>query len=378
MNMDFFLLFKRFPDKSLPSRFARRLALRSLALAGISLALSCVSQQKYDQVQNERESERQALEELRERYRQLEGRQQKLEDAVSASRGKLDTRDAELRAEKKRTATLENQIKALNATNKSLLDRLSDLSVISKSGAESIKKSLDAINSQNMYIKDLNKMIQEKDQLNLALVKSLKRSLADIDDEDVTIDVKKGVVYISLSDKMLFKSGSYEILPGAESVLGKIASVVNDHNDLDILVEGHTDSVPISNGCMVDNWDLSAKRATAVVRNLQTRHNVQPERMTAGGRGEYLSKASNATEAGRSLNRRTEILLLPKLDQFFKLVEPPAAGADSKASAGAKTDAPAGKSNAKSPARTPAQPANAGGRQPSIESIPAEVQMEGR
>jgi chemotaxis protein MotB len=150
---------------------------------------------------------------------------------------------------------------------------------------------------------------------------NLKRSLVDINDDDVQIEVKKGVVYISLSDKMLYKSGSAEINPKAHAVLGKIAKILNDRKELDILVEGHTDNVPISTTLYADNWDLSAKRATSVVRVLQWKYNVDPERMTAGGRSEYVSKAVNSTAQGRQLNRRTEIILLPQLDQFFKLLQ---------------------------------------------------------
>ncbi len=217
---------------------------------------------------------------------------------------------------------LENELNYVRTTNTNLLDRLSDLSVVSKTGAESIKKSLEAINDQNRYIKDLNDSANKKDSINLALVTNLKRSLENINDEDVTVEVKKGVVYVSLSDKMLFKSGSYEINPRADEVLSKIARVVNDHRELDILVEGHTDNVPINTGCMKDNWDLSVMRATAVVRSLQTKYGVQPSRMTAGGRSEYVNKTDNASADGRRINRRTEIIILPKLDQFFKLSEP--------------------------------------------------------
>lgn len=217
---------------------------------------------------------------------------------------------------------LENELNYVRTTNTNLLDRLSDLSVVSKTGAESIKKSLEAINDQNRYIKDLNDSANKKDSINLALVTNLKRSLENINDEDVTVEVKKGVVYVSLSDKMLFKSGSYEINPRADEVLSKIARVVNDHRELDILVEGHTDNVPINTGCMKDNWDLSVMRATAVVRSLQTKYGVQPSRMTAGGRSEYVNKTDNTSADGRRINRRTEIIILPKLDQFFKLSEP--------------------------------------------------------
>ncbi len=234
----------------------------------------------------------------------------------------LSKKNAELENNKGKITSLEEQLDHLKKTNTNLLDRMADLSIISKTESESIRKSLEAINEQNKQINDLSASIRQKDSLNLALVMNLKRSLADVKDEDVSIEVKKGVVYISLSDKMLFKSGSYKINQQAESVLGKIASVANDHKELELLIEGHTDNVPIATDCMEDNWDLSAKRATAVVRLLQKKYNIEPQRMTAGGRSEYVSKTSNQTAEGRGINRRTEIIILPKLDQFFQLMEP--------------------------------------------------------
>ena len=156
--------------------------------------------------------------------------------------------------------------------------------------------------------------MQRKDSINLALVMNLKRSLDNFDDEDIAIEVKKGVVYVSISYKMLFKSGSYKISNQAEEVIGKIAKIINDHKELDILVEGHTDTVPISTDCMDDNWDSSEKRATSIVRLMQTKFTVDPSRMTAGGRSEYVPRTTNETAKGRAINRRTEIIILPKLD----------------------------------------------------------------
>jgi chemotaxis protein MotB len=199
---------------------------------------------------------------------------------------------------------------------------MSELSIVSKAGADNIKKSLEALNEQSRYIKDLNSSVRRKDSTNLALVMNLKRSLSDINDEDVSVEVKKGVVYISISDKLLFKSGSAEINQKAEAVLEKVAKVVNDHKELDILVEGHTDNVPISTDCLKDNWDLSTKRATSVVRMLQGKFMVMPERLTAGGRSEFIPKAANDNPETRKLNRRTEIIVTPKLDQFFQLLNP--------------------------------------------------------
>lgn len=239
----------------------------------------------------------------------------------SSLRDQVKTRDNELASERAKSKSLQEQLDFLKKTNTNLLDRLSDLSIVSKTGAESIKKSLEALNDQSKYIQGLTSSMQRKDSLNMALVMNLKRSLSNVNDEDVTIEVKKGVVYVSLSDKMLFKFGSYDISPQAEIVLGKIAQIVNDRKDLDILVEGHTDNVPYRSSFLEDNWDLSAKRATSVVRLLQKKYNVAPERMTAGGRSEFVPKAPNDSDQGRSMNRRTEIVILPKLDQFFQLLE---------------------------------------------------------
>jgi chemotaxis protein MotB len=245
---------------------------------------------------------------------------------TASLQGEIKKRDADLEARTAALKSVQDQLDYMKKTNTNLLDRLSDLSVINKSGAESIRKSLDALNEQGKYIKDLNSSIQKKDSVNLSLVMNLKRSLADINDEDVTVEVKKGVVYISISDKLMFASGSASVNSKAEAVLAKVAKVVNDHKDLDILVEGHTDAVPISTPEFKDNWDLSAKRATSVVRLLQTKFGVDPERMTAGGRGEFVPQTANDSRAGRKQNRRTEIIVTPRLDQFFNLMTPPTSG----------------------------------------------------
>lgn len=245
---------------------------------------------------------------------------------TASLQGEIKKRDADLESKTAALKSIQEQLDYMKKTNTNLLDRLSDLSVINKSGAESIRKSLDALNEQGKYIKDLNSSIQKKDSVNLSLVMNLKRSLADINDEDVTVEVKKGVVYISISDKLMFASGSANVNSKAEAVLAKVAKVVNDHKDLDILVEGHTDAVPISTPEFKDNWDLSAKRATSVVRLLQSKFGVDPERMTAGGRGEFEPQSGNNSRAGRKQNRRTEIIVTPKLDQFFNLMAPPTSG----------------------------------------------------
>lgn len=239
-------------------------------------------------------------------------------------KSQLDATESRLTDAQSRLLSLQDENDFIKRTNTNLLSRLEDLSVISKTGAESIKQSLTAINGQNQYIQSLTNNLQKKDSINLALVMNLKRSLADINDEDVQVEVKKGVVYVSLSDKLLFRSASAYVQPAAQDVLRKIATVLNDHKALDILVEGHTDNVPITTESIKDNWDLSVLRATSVVRILQDKYGVDASRITAGGRSEFVPKTANDTREGRSLNRRTEIILLPKLDQFFGLMTPSA------------------------------------------------------
>ena len=197
----------------------------------------------------------------------------------------------------------------------------------SAQGSANITKLLDEVNKSNTYIKKLVESKFKNDSLNLYISNSLKRSLDNIDDEDVDVKVLKGVVFISLSDGLLYKSGSYDVLPSAESVLAKVAGIINDYQDYDVLVEGHTDNESFSgSGVIKDNWDLSAMRATSVVRFLQEKLNVAPERMTAGGRSEYNPKVSNDSEEGKAANRRTVIVVMPKLGQFLDLMNQVPAG----------------------------------------------------
>lgn len=203
-----------------------------------------------------------------------------------------------------------------------LLTQLSELSVITQSQAESIKKSLENINSKDAYIKDLQVAMSRKDSLNMALVLNLKGALKDINDQDIEIKVEGSAVFISISDKMLFKSGSYEITSRANEILGKVATVLKSQPQLQFMVEGHTDNKPIHTAFIKDNWDLSVLRATAVVRALQINFAIDPSRMIAAGRSEFVPIAENNSDNNRMLNRRTRIVILPQLDQFFKLIEP--------------------------------------------------------
>jgi len=238
-------------------------------------------------------------------------------------------REDETEAAKKRAlleteiAGLNKQIDFLKENNNTMINQLKDLSVISNSQAQSIQKSLENIGAKDLYIQNLQSAIARKDSLNMALVMNLKGALNDVNDQDVEIKVEKGVVFISISDKMLFKSGKYEVTDNAMNVLGKVAQVLNSKPDIEFMVEGHTDNVAIKNNCITDNWDLSVKRATSVVRILQTKFGIDPKRMTAGGRGEYIPLQTNETAEGKAANRRTRIVILPQLDQFFKLLETP-------------------------------------------------------
>jgi chemotaxis protein MotB len=182
---------------------------------------------------------------------------------------------------------------------------------------------LSQLEQKDKYIRLLQAAKTRADSINLALAVNLKGVLSEgLDDKDVEVKVDKTVVFVNLSDKMLFQSGSSNLTPRASEVLGKIAKIVESRPELEVMVEGYTDNVPIKNACMDDNWDLSVKRATSVVRVLQKNFNVNPNRLIAAGRGEYNTLASNSTDAGRSTNRRTRIIILPKLDQFYDLLNP--------------------------------------------------------
>ncbi|HUR10573.1 MAG TPA: OmpA family protein [Flavitalea sp.] len=279
-----------------------------LIIAASSIFLiSCVSSKKY-----RAEQERYAL--LNGTYIQLQGSLKNCEDEKAAA-----NRDkAGLQTE---VENLNRHIALLKENNTQALKQLQDLSVISSAQAASINKSLENIGAKDAYIQDLQSAMARKDSLNMALVMNLKGAVGNLDDEDINIRVDKGVVYIDISDKLLFKSGSYEVAPAAKGVLEKVAAVLKNQPGMEFMVEGHTDNVPFRKGVLQDNWDLSVKRSTAVVRLLQTQHGLDPSHIAAAGRSEYKPLTSNDTAEGRAINRRTRILILPQLDQFFKLLE---------------------------------------------------------
>ena len=290
--------------------------IRNYVVLGLSsvLLFSCVSQKQMRQAEAKYGELNGAYLELQGKYRTLQDEQNKCNNQVS----ELNTKKSALESS---NADLKSQIDYLKQNNNTVLNQLKDLSVVTGSQAESIKKSLENIGSKDIYIKDLQGSIARKDSLNMALVMNLKGAIGNLDDKDINIKVDKGVVYVDISDKLLFKSGSYDVTDRAKEVLGKVAKVLNAQPDIEFMVEGHTDSVAIKSNGISDNWDLSVKRATTVVRILQNTYGLDPKRMTAAGRGQYLTLADNTTNEGRAANRRTRIVILPQLDQFFKLLE---------------------------------------------------------
>jgi chemotaxis protein MotB len=254
-------------------------------------------------------------------YAALEEKQKKTQDLLNTCTVKLNDCLSEKSGLSAENNALKSQVKSLNATNGDLIKQIGDFTTLTQKGAENLERSLESLKEKDLTINRLRDAITRRDSVNLALVQSLKGVLGNMDDTDIEINVEKGVVYVSISDKLLFRSGSINVTPQAKEVLGKVATVVNNKPDFEFLVEGHTDSKSINTNCIKDNWDLSVLRATTVVRILQEDFGVSPMRMTAGGRGEYVPKATNDTNEGRSKNRRTRIVVLPKLDQFYTMIE---------------------------------------------------------
>ena len=284
------------------------------ALASVSL-FSCVGQKQMRQAEAQ-------YAELKGNYVDLQGKYRNLQDELNKANADKDKLAAIKAGLESQITSLNNQTDFLKQNSNTVLKQLEGLSVVTGAQAESIKKSLENIGAKDIYIKDLQGSIARKDSLNMALVMNLKGAIGNLDDKDINIKVDKGVVYVDISDKLLFKVGSYDVTDRAKEVLGKVAKVLNAQPEIEFLVEGHTDSLAIrGSGQIIDNWDLSVKRATTVVRILQDTYGLDPKRMTAAGRGQYIPIGDNASAEGRAANRRTRIVILPQLDQFFKLLE---------------------------------------------------------
>ena len=271
----------------------------ALALASTLVFSGCASKKDLQNCQNEN--------------RQLTANIQDTKDQLAANK-------EELAASKARVASLEEQLKQQKKDYAALQSSLDKSLTNANSNNLNISKLVDQINESNQYIRHLVEVKSKSDSLNMVLTNNLTRSLSREELKEVDVQVLKGVVYISLADNMLYKSGSYEVNDRAQETLSKIAKIIMDYKDYDVLIEGNTDNVPISRENIRNNWDLSCLRASSVVQYLQNHYGVGPKRLTAGGRGEYNPLASNDTSVGKQRNRRTQIIITPKLDQFMDLI----------------------------------------------------------
>lgn len=267
-------------------------------MAGLLLVSSCASKKE--------------LENCRLENKELSGNYQDAKEQLAAANA--------------RVASLEDQLAQQKRDYASLQEMLDKSLVNANSNNINISKLVDQINESNQYIRHLVEVKSKSDSLNMVLTNNLTRSLSKEELKEVDVQVLKGVVYISLADNMLYKSGSYEINDRAEETLSKIAKIIMDYKDYEVFIEGNTDNVPVNTDSpkmknIRNNWDLSALRASSVVQYLQNRYGVDPKRLTAGGRGEYNPVATNSTELGKQRNRRTQIIITPKLDQFMDLID---------------------------------------------------------
>lgn len=249
-----------------------------------------------------------------------------LTDKYQTTQDKLSDVNSQLAASKVRVASLEEQLEQTKSAYSSLQNSLDKSLTASNQTTVNISKLVDQINESNQYIRHLVEVKSKSDSLNLILTNNLTRSLSKEELKEVDVQVLKGVVYISLADNMLYKSGSYEINERAAETLSKIAKIIKDYKDYDVLIEGNTDNVPVNTAAasmknIRNNWDLSCLRASSVVQALINQYGVDPKRLTAGGRGEFNPVTSNSTEVGKQRNRRTQIIITPKLDQFMDLID---------------------------------------------------------
>ena len=249
----------------------------------------------------------------------LEAKQQQTQDLLNTATVKLNACLSDEAAATARANALEERISDLRKSNDNLIQSNKDLTILTSKGASNVEKTLESIKEKDLKITRLQDALNKKDSVTLALVTSLKREVG-INDPDIEINVEKGVVFISISDKLLFKSGSYTVTSKAKDVLAKVATVVNGKPDFECMVEGHTDSKSYQKGVLLDNWDLSVKRSTAIVRVLEEL-DVNPQRLIAAGRSHYVPLVDNDTAENRATNRRTRIVVMPKIDQFYDMIE---------------------------------------------------------
>ena len=252
-------------------------------------------------------------------YLALEAKQQETEDLLNSATVKLNKCLSDAAAANARVETMKDQLADLRKANQDLIDTKGNLTTLTQKGAENLEKSLESLKEKDLKISRLQDALNKKDSVTLALVSSLKKEVG-IDDPDINVNVEKGVVFISIADKLLFKSGSYNVTDRAKEVLGKVATVINGKPNFEAMVESHTDNVSYSKPPLLDNWDLSVKRATAVVRVLEELE-VNPEKLIAAGRSYHVPLVANDTAENRAKNRRTRIIVLPKIDEFYEMIE---------------------------------------------------------
>ena len=273
----------------------------SIALLSIILVSSCVSKKE---------------------YAALEIRNKQTEKELVDVKANLQKCLVEKEKEDAQVFALKEQVKYLKQDKKTALKQVENLTVLTQSSSDNIKSVISQLSEKDKYINGIRKAMTQKDSINLAIKYHLTKNLTDgIQDEDIEVNVEKTVVFISISDKLLFKSGSYNVTDKAYNVLEKIAKVIKGQPEMEVMIEGHTDSKPIKTEFLQDNWDLSAKRATSITRILQYKYGVKPERLIAAGRSQYVPLAPNDTAENMSKNRRTKIIIMPKLNQFFDLLE---------------------------------------------------------
>jgi chemotaxis protein MotB len=289
-------------------------------VAVVALMSSCVAKKKYAGLQQQYEKSQADLVKCGDQVQDFKDRlakaEQERESLRTATTSDIQQRDSQIK-------DLRDQINDLKSLRDKQMEQVGNLTVLSKAANDNIDKTLAQLEKKDKYINRLQAARTKADSINLALAVNLTRVLsAGIDEKDVDIKVDKTVVMVNISDKMLFASGSYKLSNRANEVLGKIAQIIQSRPDLEVMIEGYTDNVSINTECLTDNWDLSTKRATSVVRALQGTFKVDPNRLIAAGRGEYNVLTSNDTPEGRATNRRTRIILMPKLDQFYDLLNP--------------------------------------------------------
>lgn len=292
----------------------------TIGLIAILLTSCVVSKKKYNSLKNELET---TNAKCNEQLTKAQSDAYALQGQITKLNNDLILTNSSLISRTDQVEDLKEQLADCKKLRDKQLTQVGDLTVLTQAANDNIKETLSQLERKDKYITLLQAAKTKADSINLALAINLKTVLKDgLDDKDVDIKVDKTVVFINLSDKMLYKSGSSELTPKADEVLAKIAKIIESRPELEVMIEGYTDNVPIKNSCLVDNWDLSVKRSTSVVRALQTKYNINPNRLIAAGRGEYNTLVPNDSAENKAINRRTRIIIMPKLNQFYDLLNP--------------------------------------------------------